>query len=242
MDEKEDWRRRQREGREIEPFWDRERENEQWRRDYERGDWRPGGMTAGSSGGWSAPAGSPSAFVEEQWVTERWSVPRGRFTGRGPKNYQRSNERIREDVSERLEQNPDLDASEIEVFVEDREVRLEGRVEDRRSKRLAEDLAEAVPGVKDVHNHLKVEEGFFANLFGRRDEELRHEHDEDRSRRIPIASEMTERSDRPGGSTGVAAVGDTAITGADRTAAVSDTTPPSSTMPPSSASRTRPRH
>jgi osmotically-inducible protein OsmY len=47
-----------------------------------------------------------------------------------------------------------LDASEIEVEVTQDEVTLSGTVPDRRSKRLAEDLAASVRGVWDVHNRL----------------------------------------------------------------------------------------
>jgi hypothetical protein len=79
---------------------------------------------------------------------------RGRFTGRGPKGYVRSDERILEDVSERLEEHGDLDASDVSVTVSGGEVTLEGAVDGRRSRRLAEDLAHSVSGVRDVHNRL----------------------------------------------------------------------------------------
>ncbi|HEX9305524.1 MAG TPA: BON domain-containing protein [Thermoanaerobaculia bacterium] len=82
---------------------------------------------------------------------------RGRFTGRGPKGYVRSDERIREDVSDRLEQHGEIDATEIEIRVSNGEVTLEGVVEDRRMKRMAEDLVENCPGVKQVHNRLRVQ-------------------------------------------------------------------------------------
>ena len=80
---------------------------------------------------------------------------RGRFTGKGPKGYRRSDDRIKEDVSEMLSRDGDLDASEIEVIVGSGEVILEGTVPDRESKRLAED----VPGVKQVQNRLRIESG-----------------------------------------------------------------------------------
>jgi hypothetical protein len=83
---------------------------------------------------------------------------RGQFSGKGPKGYRRSDERVREDVSEVLERNGDLDASEIEVAVASGEVTLAGSVTDRWAKRLAEDLIEDVPGVKQVHNRLRVGE------------------------------------------------------------------------------------
>ena len=80
----------------------------------------------------------------------------GQFSGRGPKGYQRSDERIREDVSDRLTEHGDLDASGIEVNVSQGVVTLSGSVDDRWGKRLAEDVAERVSGVRDVMNQLRV--------------------------------------------------------------------------------------
>jgi len=76
--------------------------------------------------------------------------------GRGPRGYTRSDERIREDVSDRLADNPILDASDIEVTVSGGEVTLSGSVDSRYSKRLAEDLADEVSGVTHVQNNLRV--------------------------------------------------------------------------------------
>jgi osmotically-inducible protein OsmY len=82
---------------------------------------------------------------------------RGQFAGRGPKGYKRSDDRIREDVNEELTRNPDLDATDIEVKVESGEVTLSGTVDDRRAKRLAEELAERCSGVHEVHNQLRID-------------------------------------------------------------------------------------
>jgi osmotically-inducible protein OsmY len=79
--------------------------------------------------------------------------------GRGPKGYKRSDERIREDVNERLTQDPEIDASEIEVQVKDGEVTLTGTVEMRYAKRRAEDLIENISGVREVHNQLRTRPG-----------------------------------------------------------------------------------
>ena len=78
-----------------------------------------------------------------------------RFVGKGPKGYKRSDERIREDVHDRLSEGW-IDASEIEVDVRGGEVTLKGTVTDRSSKVMAEDLVEHVTGVVDVHNQLRV--------------------------------------------------------------------------------------
>lgn len=77
--------------------------------------------------------------------------------GRGPKNYTRSDDRIRDDVSDRLTDDPHIDASEIEVSVQNREVTLSGTVNSRFEKRHAEDLAESVSGVTHVQNNLRVQ-------------------------------------------------------------------------------------
>jgi len=79
-----------------------------------------------------------------------------RHRGRGPKGYVRSDDRIKEDVSERLMDDGHLDASDIEVTVQDGEVTLGGTVSERFAKRHAEDIAERASGVKHVQNNLRV--------------------------------------------------------------------------------------
>jgi hypothetical protein len=76
--------------------------------------------------------------------------------GKGPKNYKRSDERIREIVCDRLCEHPALDASAIEVEVKDSDVILLGEVKTRLDKRLAEDLAESVTGVVNVENRIHL--------------------------------------------------------------------------------------
>ena len=83
---------------------------------------------------------------------------RGPFAGRGPRGYQRSDQRLLEDVSDRLTDHPDIDASDIEVAVTGGIVTLAGTVDDRRQKRLAEDAVEDLPGVRDVQNQLQVKQ------------------------------------------------------------------------------------
>jgi hypothetical protein len=79
-----------------------------------------------------------------------------RYRGRGPKGYSRSDERIREEISERLMEDPDIDASEIDVQVKDGEITLSGTVDSRQTKRQVEDLCEDALGVKNVQNNLRV--------------------------------------------------------------------------------------
>ena len=78
------------------------------------------------------------------------------FRGRGPKGYQRTDERILEEVCLRLTDDPQLDASDIEVTCAAGEITLEGSVGSRLDKRHAERLAERCSGVTDVHNRLTV--------------------------------------------------------------------------------------
>jgi osmotically-inducible protein OsmY len=80
----------------------------------------------------------------------------GSYAGRGPRNYKRSDERIREDVNDRLTDDYYLDASDIEVIVNDCVVTLTGQVNSRGDKRRAEDIIESVSGVADVSNQLRV--------------------------------------------------------------------------------------
>jgi BON domain len=78
------------------------------------------------------------------------------YRGRGPRTYRRSDQRILEDVCERLSNDAWVDATDIEVKVEAAEVQLSGTVEDRGAKRRAELLAEQVVGVRDVQNAIRV--------------------------------------------------------------------------------------
>ena len=80
----------------------------------------------------------------------------GRYSGIGPKNYKRNEQRIYEDVCDLLMENDGIDASDIEVRVDGNYVILSGTVHTRSEKRHAEDLAASVPGVWDVENRLRV--------------------------------------------------------------------------------------
>ena len=106
-----------------------------------------------------------SSSREDRWIPGgysyslfAWSEP-GPYTGRGPKGYQRSDDRIREDICDRLTRHGRLDATDIQIQVRNGEVTLEGMVDNREGKRIAEDVAEAVDGVRDVTNHLKTYRG-----------------------------------------------------------------------------------
>ena len=90
-----------------------------------------------------------------EWSSERWRVP-GPHVGRGPKGYQRSDERIREEINDRLTAHGLIDASDVDCRVQGGEVTLTGFVDSRAAKRAAEDVAEDVAGVREVHNQLRI--------------------------------------------------------------------------------------
>jgi osmotically-inducible protein OsmY len=93
----------------------------------------------------------------------------GQHRGKGPKGYKRSDERIKEDISDRLGDDPYIDATEIEIVVANGDVTLIGSVNDRIDKRRAEDLAERVTGVQNVENRIRVRssEGIFGKDTGK---------------------------------------------------------------------------
>jgi hypothetical protein len=117
----------------------------------------------------SAVSGAQSTELDE---TQRYgsgdeSSPSRGFRGRGPRGYERSSDRIREDVCEWLTDDDELDASDIEVEVERGIVILSGSVADRAQKRRAEDIAERARGVRDVRNQLEIEGDMVGDLSDR---------------------------------------------------------------------------
>ena len=163
---------------------------EDWRGGYSAGEPYLGGTVMGAERGWGETYSGPSSvrsYRSERYggaspgdpdrgfrsysgsFSELSSARQGPFTGRGPKGYQRSDDRIREDVCDRLTDDPMLDASDIEVAVSRGEVTLSGSVRDRDDKRRAEDIIERISGVREVHNSLRVnrtEVGTPGNVLG----------------------------------------------------------------------------
>lgn len=133
--------------------------------DYYR-DERSGGRYSNGTfgtehGGWNEFAGEGPRGREGSQVGSPYgygSRGAGQHRGKGPKGYQRSDDRLKEMISERLRDDPEIDASEITVTVQGGRVTLDGTVDSRRTKNLAEDVAEQF-GVADVHNNLRVQRG-----------------------------------------------------------------------------------
>jgi HSP20 family molecular chaperone IbpA len=132
----------------------RDEEMELWGREMDHDDWLRGTYGPGGMPQRRPPRGDWGQDWWRQPPSDRDYTPRwyGRTSARG---YRRSDERIREDVYDRLMEHPFLDSSDVEITVHNAEVTIEGTVSDRWEKRLAEDLAESVAGVIEVHNRLR---------------------------------------------------------------------------------------
>lgn len=119
--------------------------------DYGRG--REGYRGREERGFWDRAADEVASWFGDEGAEQRRQQD---HRGRGPRGYTRSDDRIREDVNDRLADDPYVDASEIEVSVSGGEVTLSGTVDQRNARRRAEDIAERVSGVKYVQNNLRV--------------------------------------------------------------------------------------
>ncbi|HZT01093.1 MAG TPA: BON domain-containing protein [Steroidobacteraceae bacterium] len=92
---------------------------------------------------------------EDEEGRSDWRTQQRRYPP-GPKGYQRSDERLREDISERLMQAGYIDSSDVSVEVSGAKVVLDGTVPERRMKHAIEDLVDACPGVQDIDNRIRV--------------------------------------------------------------------------------------
>lgn len=81
---------------------------------------------------------------------------RGHYAGKGPRAFQKSDERLHELVCDFLTEAPDIDPTDVEVRVKSGVITLEGTVPTRWMKRITADAVESLPGVLDVHNNLQV--------------------------------------------------------------------------------------
>lgn len=126
----------------------------------EGGGWRgEGGLGRGYRGDYESTQRSQPYRYGSQYGDNSDSGYRGgqSFRGRGPKNYTRSDERIREDLNEQLMDADDIDASDVSIEVKDGVVSLSGSVEQRWAKHRIEDMADDCSGVRDVRNEIRVQ-------------------------------------------------------------------------------------
>lgn len=112
----------------------------------------PVGHGAGGvyGGGYDGPRGSGADYGYREGTGLGWR------SGKAPKGYRRSDERIREDICEHLMHEHELDASDVSVDVHEGTVTLSGTVQARWMKHRLEDVADGCSGVVDVRNEVRV--------------------------------------------------------------------------------------
>jgi len=114
--------------------------------------------TSGYASGYAGDRESSRASVRQGSMpgTSRSEVGRN-YRGIGPRSYTRSDERLLEDINERLTEDDYLDATDLTVRCVNGVITLEGTVAERWMKHRAEDLADASSGVKQVDNRIQVQ-------------------------------------------------------------------------------------
>jgi osmotically-inducible protein OsmY len=102
------------------------------------------------------PRTQPAAAPEH---AESWSHPDAEDllsvdATRGP--YRRSDDRILDELNERISEDAMVGASEIDCTVRNGEVTLSGTCRDRETRTRAEEIAESVYGVREVTNTIRM--------------------------------------------------------------------------------------
>jgi hypothetical protein len=115
------------------------------RRQLRRMSWRAAGVQ-------DYPGGALQQLIEASHRREIEASHRGK----GPRSYRPTDERLRENVCERLTDDPFIDATDIDVSVADGEITVSGTVDTRQTKFSVEEVVWRMPGVAGVCNALKV--------------------------------------------------------------------------------------
>jgi hypothetical protein len=102
------------------------------------------------------PGASGKTREGRKWFNHSQNEQKRNFVGKGPKGYRRSDNRVYEEVCETLLRSPDVDAHQVSVRVNEGTVVLEGWVDGRQAKKIAEYIIEDLPGVEDVRNELLI--------------------------------------------------------------------------------------
>jgi hypothetical protein len=145
----------------------------------------------GGYGGYGVPGGFGGDHRAVTVARADWDEldhARGPHYGKGPKGYRRSDERILEDLADRISAEDEIDASDVEVSVEGGVVTLSGTVERRGDRRILELLVEDVLGVVEVRNEMHARrDPRFTHLAGRGpnapSQRSERAHDQDRRTR-----------------------------------------------------------
>jgi len=125
---------------------------DRWQRNYGNN------RSEGNRDWWDRTKDEVSSWFGDDDAERRRRVDKinGPHKGKGPRDYRRSEDRIREDVCDRLADDDYVDASNINVQIQNDEVVLSGTVNSREEKRRAEDLVESISGVRNVENRIRV--------------------------------------------------------------------------------------
>jgi osmotically-inducible protein OsmY len=120
-----------------------------------------GGMQ-GSQGYGSRGVGGSQSYVSQGYGSQGYGSQgfgqrgMGQHHGKGPKGYQRSDERTKELLCERLRDDPEIDPSEVTITVQGGKITLEGTVDSRQTKNAIEEIADQF-GTQDVQNNLRIQ-------------------------------------------------------------------------------------
>jgi len=82
--------------------------------------------------------------------------PVARIPGNGPKNWQRRDDRIHDDICAHLTEDGYVDASDLEVIVHRGEVTLSGTTATREQRARAVHIADSARGVIDVVARIRI--------------------------------------------------------------------------------------
>lgn len=121
---------------------------------YSAGEYSSGGGYGYSSGYVGGSLGGQPATTRPEWDT--WQSSQQSQRGKGPKGYRRSDERIKDEVCERLADDWMVNPSDVSVEVRDGVVTLEGSAQSRQMKHRIEDIADSVSGVEDIQNRIGI--------------------------------------------------------------------------------------
>ncbi|WP_191002370.1 BON domain-containing protein [Cupriavidus pauculus] len=110
----------------------------------------------------------PDTRADDRYTGDRWDDRRAEDLGQrfgkavggrrtGPRNFQRSDERIRDEICERLTFASGVNVRDVSVDVSKGVVTLNGTVERRAQKYDIEDIADNTFGVTEVENNIRVE-------------------------------------------------------------------------------------
>lgn len=81
---------------------------------------------------------------------------KGVHAGKGPKSYRRTDERLKEIICERLTDDAQVDARDLEIAVSNSEVIITGEVPERNMKRRIEDVIDTINGITHLENRVRV--------------------------------------------------------------------------------------